>query len=160
MKRLIIIRHGKSSWKHNVDDHQRPLKKRAYKDAEKVISALQVEFEKPTALWSSSATRALESAKIFRESLGIAEENFVVRKDLYTFEAASLLEIISSCNDEVDQLMIFGHNPAVTEVVNSLGDQYFDNIPTTGACVIDFNEDSWQDIKNGQTLLSLFPKYL
>lgn len=160
MKRLILVRHGKSSWKHEVQDHERPLKKRAYKDAEKVISALQKEFEKPATIWSSYATRALESAKTFKRALEIADEDFLVRKDLYTFEATNLLGLIANCDDAVDQLMVFGHNPAITEVVNSLGDQYFDNIPTTGVSIIDFEADSWKDIKNGQTFLFLFPKNL
>lgn len=160
MKRLFIVRHGKSSWEHNVQDHQRPLKKRASKDAWLVISALKNSFGKPDKIWSSYATRALESAKIFKEKLEVETEDFLIRKDLYTFNAGELHDIINSCDNPVNELMIFGHNPAVTEVVNSLGDIYFENIPTTGLTVIEFDAKDWKQLGSGKTILYLFPKNL
>ena len=56
--------------------------------------------------------------------------------------------------------MVFGHNPAMTGLVNLLGDKPIDNLPTTGLCVIDFDLNSWKDIETGKTLLQLFPKNL
>ena len=56
--------------------------------------------------------------------------------------------------------MVFGHNPAMTGLVNDLGDKEFDNIPTTGLVVIDFDSQSWSDLGKGKTLLNLFPKNL
>jgi phosphohistidine phosphatase len=50
--------------------------------------------------------------------------------------------------------------PAMTGVVNELGDKTFDNIPTTGLTVIDFENSGWKDISNGKTILNLFPKNL
>lgn len=160
MKRLILVRHGKSSWEHDVKDHERPLKKRAITDAQLVTKAFKNVFQKPATLWSSSAVRALETAKIFKKELAVEDENFLVKDALYTFDARELLQIIATCSDSVEQLMIFGHNPATTQVVNSLGDQNFDNIPTTGLSVIDFKLDSWKSLKRGKTILYLFPKNL
>lgn len=160
MKRLILVRHGKSSWKHEVSDEQRPLKKRAYSDAEKVTTAFKELYSGPATLWSSYAVRALESAKIFRERLDIPEEDFFIKKELYTFDDRKLLKIIASCDDSIDQLIVFGHNPAITEAVNSLGNQVFDNVPTTGLTAIEFASDSWQKLGKGRTLFNLFPKQL
>lgn len=160
MKRLIFVRHGKSSWKYNVEDEKRPLKKRAYKDAESVTGAFKGFFQKPAIIWSSPAVRALETAKIFRERLKIDEKDFFVKPGLYTFNWEDLHKIISSCEDEVKQLLIFGHNPATTSLVNQLGDKDFPNVPTTGLVVIDFETNSWNDLKDGKTILNLFPKNL
>lgn len=160
MKRLILVRHGKSSWKHDLPDDERPLKKRAYKDADLVITGIKSVLQQKPFLWSSYATRALDSAKIFKEKLEIPDSRFEVKEELYTFDEYRLEEIIRSCDEKIDNLMIFGHNPAITETVNSLGDTYFDNVPTTGLCVIDFESDSWRDIKKGKTLVYLFPKNL
>ena len=160
MKRLILVRHGKSSWKEDLPDDQRPLKKRAYNDADLVISAYKgVTGNKPE-IWSSHAVRALTTAKIFKEKLGVPDENFSVKKDLYTFDSSGLKRAISSCDDSTDELMVFGHNPAMTSLVNQFGDKHFDNIPTTGLTLINFDSDSWKDLKNGKTIIYLFPKYL
>ena len=160
MKKLILVRHGKSSWKHDVQDANRPLKRRAYKDAEKVIEAFKSSFTGPLILWSSYAERALGSAMLFKEQLQIPEEKFFIKKELYTFDDQKLLKIIGSCDKTIDHLMVFGHNPAITEVVNALGNEVFDNVPTTGLTVIEFDTDSWQKLGKGRTLFNLFPKQL
>ena len=160
MKTLILIRHGKSSWSYDVKDAERPLKKRAAADAEKVISGFKIFYKTNTTVWSSYARRALGTASIFKEELGIEDEKFSVREDLYTFDPENLLSIITSCDNNIENLMLFGHNPAFTEVANTLGDQVFDNIPTTGLVQIEFQADSWKELVGGETKLFLFPKNL
>lgn len=160
MKRLILVRHGKSSWEHNLEDEQRPLKKRGYRDGELVSTAFQEFLEHPLVIWTSPAVRALETAKIFKEKLKIKDENFFIKPSLYTFSSRDLFSQIQHCDPEIEQLMVFGHNPAMTVLVNDLGDKTFDSIPTTGLTVIDFKTNSWKDLKDGKTILNLFPKNL
>ncbi len=160
MKRLILVRHGKSSWEHEVTDDKRPLLKRGIKDGECIAKAFETFFNKPTIVWSSPAVRALETAKIFKEKLKIEDQNFIIKPVLYTFDKNDLLKQIESCDSQVQTLMVFGHNPAMTGLVNQLGNQYFENIPTTGLTVIDFETESWKELKNGKTILNLFPKNL
>lgn len=160
MKKLILVRHGKSSWKEDLPDEERPLKKRAYKDADLVIKAFRSKLPKPLEMWSSPANRALSTARIFQNELEISDDHFKIKKDLYTFNVNQLLKVISSCDDAVKNLMVFGHNPAMTQLVNTLGDHFFDNVPTTGLTMLDFEADSWRTLKNGKTSLYLFPKHL
>lgn len=160
MKRLILVRHGKSSWEHNLDDEQRPLKNRGYKDGELVATAIEEFIENPLIIWTSPAIRALETAKIFKEKLNIQDEDFFIEPSLYTFSSRDLFSQIQHCDPEIEQLMVFGHNPAMTQLVNNLGDKTFDSIPTTGLSVIDFKTNSWKDLKDGKTILNLFPKNL
>ncbi len=160
MKRLILVRHGKSSWEHEVTDDKRPLKKRGIKDGELIAKTFEKFFNKPAIVWTSPAVRALETAKIFKEKLQIENQDFIIRTDLYTFDTNDLLKQIESCDPQVQTLMVFGHNPGMTGLVNQLGNQYFENIPTTGLTVIDFETESWKELKNGKTILNLFPKDL
>ncbi|UZH55703.1 histidine phosphatase family protein [Salinimicrobium tongyeongense] len=160
MKKLILVRHGKSSWEEDLPDAERPLKKRAFKDAGLVLNAFSGFHEKPMQMWSSHATRALDTARIFQKRLEVEDKDFTIKKELYTFEVNSLRELITSCEDDVDTLMVFGHNPAITGVANQLGDQHFGNVPTTGLCLIEFEANKWQEIKDGKTVLYLFPKNL
>ena len=154
------MRHGKSSWKHNVKDEHRPLKKRGFKDGELVSNAFKLFNDQNLVLWSSPAVRAHETAKIFKEKLNIEDENFFVKPALYTFDHKELFFSIQNCDAEIENLMVFGHNPAMTFLVNHFGDRNFDNVPTTGLTVIDFKTNSWKDLKDGKTILNLFPKNL
>ncbi|CAL66804.1 SixA phosphatase family protein [Christiangramia forsetii] len=160
MKRLILVRHGKSSWNNNLPDHKRPLKKRAYNDAKIVINAFKHFYESGASFRTSYAVRAHETAKLFKEALNVPEQDFKVLEELYTFNQNDLLSVIKSSSDKIGKLIVFGHNPAMTILVNSLGDKKIENLPTTGLCVIDFEEDSWEDLRNGKTILTLFPKNL
>lgn len=160
MKRLVLVRHGKSSWDNDLPDHKRPLKKRAYNDAEDVLKAFKHFYEPGGLFWSSPAVRANTTANIFKEKLNVPEKDFMVKEELYTFNQNDLLSVIRACPDVTDKLFVFGHNPAMTILVNSLGDKKIDNLPTTGLCVIDFQVDSWKDIKKGKTILTLLPKNL
>lgn len=160
MKKLILVRHGKSSWEEDLPDEERPLKKRAYKDAELVLKAFASHVPQPLNMWSSPATRALTTARLFQEELGVDDSHFKVKEQLYTFNVNQLLKVISACDDAIENLMVFGHNPAMTQLVNTLGDHFFDNIPTTGLTVLNFEANSWRTLKNGKTNIYLFPKHL
>ncbi len=85
MKKLILVRHGKSSWKEDLPDDERPLKKRAYKDADLVIKAFSGFKDDQMTIWSSYAVRALTTAKLFKEGLNIPDSRFEVKDELYTF---------------------------------------------------------------------------
>ena len=160
MKRLILVRHGKSSWKNDLPDDKRPLKKRGYRDGELISEAFN-EFYTPKALfWSSPAVRARETAKMFKKKLGIPDEDFEIKNELYTFNQNELLQHLTSCPESFDKLAVFGHNPAMTILVNQLGDKAIDNLPTTGLVVIDFEIKTWKELHHGKTILTLFPKNL
>ncbi len=160
MKRLILVRHGKSAWDQNLPDDKRPLKKRGKKDGLLVAKSFSSFLQKPVTVWSSPAVRALSTAKIFKSELTIEDKDFNVINSLYTFNSGDLYSQIQKCDPSVDILMIFGHNPAMTNLVNKLGDSSVDNVPTTGLTVIDFETNSWENLKVGKTILSLFPKNL
>ncbi|RKS52920.1 phosphohistidine phosphatase [Gillisia mitskevichiae] len=160
MKRLILVRHGKSAWDQNLPDDKRPLKKRGERDGTLVAKSFSAFFQKPVMVWSSPAVRALSTANIFKNELAIEDENFNIIKSLYTFNSGDLYSQIQNCDPGVNNLMVFGHNPAMTNLVNNLGDSYIDNVPTTGLTVIDFETNTWENLKNGKTILSLFPKNL
>ena len=114
MKKLIVVRHGKSSWKNpDLADHDRPLKKRGYNDAQLVIKAFKTYFQQPVKMLSSSAKRALTTAEMFKEGLEVSDDYFKVNADLYTFDVSELLEVIKSQSDEENyqnnEIYVFGY---------------------------------------------------
>lgn len=160
MKTVYIVRHAKSSWDYPVNDKDRPLKLRGVKDAHLVSKYISNKIEMPERVYSSVANRALHTCTIFCRNLQYPLDQITIKEGMYDFSGASLLETIKSCDDTINYLMIFGHNHAITAIVNTYGNQYYDNIPTSGFVMIQFDTTSWTKLEEGKTILKVFPKDL
>ena len=53
-------------------------------------------------------------------------------------EGDNVINFITNIDDSYEKVMIFGHNHAFTSICNIFGDQYIDNLPTSGLVVIKF----------------------
>ncbi len=160
MKTLILVRHAKSSWKYDVNDINRPLKNRGITDANLVSSAFKNRKLSINHVFSSPANRALSTCKIFIHNLDMNSERIQVIKDLYDFDGKNVLLFVKSLSLLSQNVMIFGHNHALTSICNIFGDVFIENLPTSGLVVIDFDVNSWQDLHKGRTRFSIFPKDL
>ena len=160
MKTLILIRHAKSSWEYDLNDHERPLKKRGIKDANLVSNAFKLKSLIPDAVYSSSAKRALLTCDIFMENLKLDAKLLTISQDIYDFGGENVINFIKDIEESYESVMIFGHNHAFTSICNIFGDKYIDNLPTSGLVVIDFDVDSWSEIDNGKTRLMILPRDL
>jgi len=158
MKKLILIRHAKSSWDLPVLDKERPLAHRGIKDAYLMSEKVQPYLPNSFVFWSSSAKRASETAKIFAQNLKCPEELIIFKDSLYTFDEKQLEAEIKKCNDRFDNLVIFGHNPAITDFVNEYGNIFLDNVKTCGFVSLTFDQTQWGNISKGIVQKVLFPK--
>ncbi len=155
-----MVRHAKSSWKYDVIDHQRPLKGRGKRDGELVSNTLKGQVDPPQKIITSDANRALSTAHYFKAAFNIPDAKFVTNHSLYDFSGQNVMNIIKSLDNSLDRVMIVGHNHAFTSVANMLGNKYIDNVPTCGFVMIQFEENSWNDITTGKTIQTLFPRDL
>ncbi len=160
MKTLYLLRHAKSSWEHNVDDHKRPLKGRGKRDAVLVSEYVKDTVKPPKKIISSDANRAQSTAAYFKEAWGITDDDFITNHALYDFGGQKVMEVIKNLDDNLNRIMIVGHNHAFTSIANMLGNNYIDNLPTCGFVVIDFTVDSWKNINYGTTTKTVFPRDL
>jgi phosphohistidine phosphatase len=154
------MRHGKSSWKFDVPDRERPLNNRGKTDAKLVASHFIKQNAAPNIFFSSPAKRALNTCKIFISSCDLSENSLSVVEDLYDFGGERVINFIKNLPDTFNEIMIFGHNHAFTSITNIFGSTFIDNLPTSGLVKINFDVNSWSDIKSGQTELILIPKDL
>lgn len=159
-KILQLFRHGKSSWKHNLPDHDRPMKQRGFNDINLVSEHIKKDFLKPDLILSSTANRARTTSENYIENLGLKTVNFQLKKELYDFSGEAVLNQIYNCDNSVNILTIFGHNFALTDICNKLGNNYIDNLTTSGFVQIEFEQNDWKKIKNGNTTRIVFPKHL
>ncbi len=144
MKRLLLIRHAKSSWKFpELEDHDRPLNGRGERDRWRMAEYLKDQDEGLQLIRSSSAVRAAKLANTLAELLRVP---FVQDDNLYTFGAAALFESIRETAADIDRLAVVGHNPAITDLSVRLTGAKISNVPTSGIVAINCDCDSWQDL--------------
>mgnify|MGYP003981340969 CR=1 FL=1 len=80
LKKLILIRHAKSSWDYNVSDLERPLSNRGFNDA-KLMSTILNNFSiKIDGVFSSNAKRTTQTAQIFLKNLTNYKKLFIARR--------------------------------------------------------------------------------
>ncbi|WP_348799939.1 SixA phosphatase family protein [Flavobacterium adhaerens] len=160
MKNLILIRHAKSSWEAPLHDKDRPLTTQGIQNAHLVSTHIGKFLPKTFSFWSSTAERAKETALIFAQNINFPLESIVYKDELYTFDERKLESVIKLYSNGYDNIIIFGHNEAITNFVNKFGDVYIDNVPTSGFVHIEFDTESWESISKGKTKKILFPRDL
>lgn len=146
MKTLFLIRHAKSSWGDTaLPDKDRPLDDRGKRDAQKMGKRLAKRDVKPDLILSSPATRALATAEIIAKKLDYKLEDILVDDRLYASEADDLLNVIHKLGDKLERVMLFGHNPEVTELAHRLSSE-ITHMPTCAVAQFTFATKSWSNI--------------
>jgi len=156
-KYLHIVRHGKASWDYeNIADIDRPLKERGIKDSYLMAEKMRAKNQIPDYFISSPAVRALHTATIFARVFGLEGSKLEIRNDLYMTGKKNILDIIKQTNNTIDSLMIFGHNPAFTDIANDFLINKIDNLPTTGIVTLKFELNSWKEVHAQNCIESVF----
>jgi phosphohistidine phosphatase len=147
VKHLTIVRHAKSSWKHpGLADRERPLNGRGTHDAPMMGQRLAERGYRPDLILSSPATRALTTATVMAEALGCSPADIEVDERIYGAGVAGLIRLVQEVDDGVERIMLFGHNPELTGLVNRLARVSLDNLPTCGMAQLEFAFDTWAEL--------------
>jgi phosphohistidine phosphatase len=161
MKTLYLVRHAKSSWKYpNLDDFERPLNKRGRRNAPFMGEILKKLKIAPDLIISSPANRAATTARIIADTIDYPLEEIQYDETIYASSEYDLLQVIQQLDNGVNQAMLVSHNPAITDLANSIGDTSVSNIPTCGVFCLGLNISSWAKIgkQRGKLKFFEFPK--
>ncbi len=157
MKKLFIIRHGKSSWDiEDISDFDRPLRASGIHAAHfmgRKLADKGLRFDK---VISSPAIRALHTACIFSTEQGISHQQISIEPAFYESRVDVVMNTLVEVSDSIYSLAIVGHNPVWTNLANYLMDSYIENIPTAGIICMDANIETWKDLRNLNHQLSFF----
>lgn len=157
MKKLLLCRHAKSSWKDiTLEDIDRPLNKRGRKDAPEMGKRLASLSVKPDMIITSPARRARKTARQLAKALGFKKKNVIILDKVYAASESELLQIIQDFDNSAGLVMMVGHNPEMTGLANILGDLDIDNVPTCGIVALEFAVDSWQEVGKVRGSLAFF----
>lgn len=161
MKTLIVVRHAKSSWANIGErDFDRNLNDRGKEDAPVMAEKLLHTKIKIDAFVSSPAKRTRKTAKAFIEAYGKTKKDIILSDDLYNASSSIFYETVNALNDEYDAVAVFGHNPGITDFVNTLCNTHIDEMPTCSMFAVQIPITSWKNFKETEKefLFFKFPK--
>ena len=157
MKQLILFRHAKSSWDDDVDDIDRPLAPRGERDAPRMGKRLKARHARPDLIVASHARRAQQTAELVGRALGMGPKRLATDEALYLASPDAILGVVAGLDDAHSGVLLVGHNPGLTELVNRLLPRLgLENLPTSGVVAIDFATTSWKKTGTADAKLAYY----
>ncbi|SMX39597.1 SixA phosphatase family protein [Octadecabacter ascidiaceicola] len=163
-KRLILIRHAKSSWDAPFDDHARTLNDRGREAAITIGGWLREKGYLPDTIYSSDAARTQETTERLVAALGTTPP-VSFKDNMYHAPPATLMRVLQKA--EGDTVALVAHNPGIAyfaeEIVAQKPDhRRFLDYPTCATLVCDFPITTWADAvsRSAQVVDFVVPKDL
>ncbi|MGZ4198032.1 MAG: SixA phosphatase family protein [Solirubrobacteraceae bacterium] len=155
-KQLFLLRHAKSSWDDpGLDDHERPLAPRGRRAVQILGKHLRDNDIRPVQVLCSTSRRTRETLE------GVAPGGeTLIEAELYHADAEQLLQRLRRVSDDVESVMVIGHNPTLqitalrlSEAGASNGDgsyrsQISQKFPTGALATLSF-ECQWSELGPG-----------
>ncbi|MDG1540141.1 MAG: histidine phosphatase family protein [Candidatus Thalassarchaeaceae archaeon] len=140
-RRLIVMRHAKSSWKETgISDHDRPLNKRGLRDAPRIADAIHDRGWTPDLILVSSSKRTLQTlSQMSNRFEGVQSE---IRTEIYHATVNDLLLVLEDTAQE-GTTMVLGHNPGSEILVNHLSGEWH-VLPTAAAVLLVESTGQWE----------------
>jgi phosphohistidine phosphatase len=161
-KRLILLRHAKSSWEHDVPDHDRPLSARGQRDAVAVGRLLAARRLVVDLVVCSTALRTRQTWD--GAVLGGADAREVrYLSEIYDASVPDLLQVVHPIPESATTSLVLGHGPGVPELLeyvavprdNAAWARLDAKFPTAGLATVTFS-GRWADLGPGAAELDAF----
>lgn len=147
MKTLYLVRHAKASRdEKGIRDWERPLTVAGIYRAQKVARKMNVKKIVPARMISSHAFRSLNTALIFAINMRYPLSALDISDSLYEKKATDILDMLKKQDNSISSIMLFGHNPSITDLCNRLTRGKSDDLPTSAITSIQFNIEKWSDL--------------
>jgi phosphohistidine phosphatase len=164
MKELILMRHGKSSWKNILlDDFDRSLKKRGKKDARFMAEFLASKEILPDLILASSALRTQQTTELINETFELDKSHVRFFESFYLADQKELMKTLNELDNNFGVVMIIGHNPTMEYFTTSLTNQSV-TFPTAAVAHIKLEISNWSELRittpYGKLLNLWYPKDL
>ena len=119
-RRLFILRHAKSSWHHSgMTDHARPLSGRGRQALPRLRRALEDRAPTIDVVLCSSAVRTVATLDAVRPALA-DHVQVSIDEQLYSAGGQTLFERCQQVGDDVEGVLLIGHNPGLERLVHDL----------------------------------------
>ncbi len=156
MKKIAFARHGKSDWGNPTSrDFDRVLNARGENDVKEMAKFLHQSSHEIQNIISSDAKRTILTAEIYKKYL-TSKRDVQYSHTLYLASIKNIESLVESFSNDLSNLMIVGHNPGMSEVVEYYINQNFQDMPTCGVAIVEFEVDYWKEILQGSGVLLAF----
>ena len=154
MKTVYLVRHAKAIPRDSgIDDFKRLLTAEGRKDARTMGKQLAKNGVSPDLLIASPADRALETAHIFAAQFKYPVQKILLRAEIYENADEILCDLLVNLDDRYQTVMLFGHDPAISQCAAALSGQPDIMLRTTGVAGLTFAVDAWNAIRQGRGTL-------
>ena len=154
-RRIVLFRHAKADWPQ-MSDHERPLADRGRMDAAvagRRLADIGIPFDLALC---STAVRTRETWKLAVQEFPQRPKT-VYEERIYDASPGELIALLNETSDEVDNLLVIGHNPGMHALADALagtaeGDALArmnrSGFPTSAIAVVSFT-GSWKSLEHG-----------
>lgn len=157
MKKIVLIRHAKSSWSDpDAVDFDRKLNKRGKRDAPFMAEQLAERGIRADLIISSPAKRAKKTAKHMAAGIGYDLSKIYYPAEAYSFSATDLFEILRKIDDRYSEVIFVGHNYGITDLAEQLIGETLSSIPTAGIVSMTSKIADWSEIRPNCATLQFF----
>jgi phosphohistidine phosphatase len=163
MKRLYLLRHAKSSWDDpTLADQDRPLAPRGRRAAKLMAEHLRRKGIAPELVLCSPSRRTRQTLERIAPRLG-KEVDVQIEPELYAASAAAHLELLHEVPDEIESVMLIGHNPGIQDLALSLASggsettRVSSKFPTAALATLELNAN-WRELAPGSAEIVSFVK--
>lgn len=166
MRRLILMRHAKSSWDDpDLDDRDRPLNARGRLAAALMGAWLSDEGLRPDHAFLSSAVRTAQTWARAAAAGGFADVAAEPKGKLYHAEPAEAVAVLRGAPEAAQKLLAMGHEPGLTSLLRRLADgtegggprRAYEKFPTAAIAVLDLPAKAgWADLAEGSCRFGRF----
>ncbi len=144
MKRLIVMRHAKSSWSEpGLEDHQRPLNKRGKRDAPRIAARLLELGWSAEQVVSSDSQRTRQTwalmAPVWAKA---APQNITFTRALYLAGPFEIDKVVRQLPQSVHSVLLLGHNPGWESSIGWLSGQH-QPMTTANAALLSIDRPTW-----------------
>jgi len=156
MKTILFARHAKSNWNEaGISDFERPINEKGESDVHKMAKYLQQCGYLIHEILSSDATRAVTTAEEYKKHL-TPDMPVVLNHSIYQATHLDIIEIIKTLSEKKSTVMIVGHNPTMTDIVNYYTEDDVIDMPSCSVAIVQFEASNWNDLKTGSGDLLAF----
>jgi phosphohistidine phosphatase len=146
VKRLLILRHAKSSWADSsISDWQRPLNERGLRDAPRAGEWLRQRSLLPDVIITSDAIRARTTDAV-ATAVGYSRQ-ISIEPSLYHARPHDVLAVLRGVDRNAHTVLVVGHNPGLEELVQELTGEHHD-LPTAALVHISLAIEGWSGIES------------
>lgn len=144
-RRLIVMRHAKSSWDSEAPtDHLRPLNLRGRRDAPRVARELRERGWAPERVFSSDATRTRETWEHMEAAFDQPIEVHFTG-GLYHGGLGAIQAAVGALQEDLEVVLVLGHNPGFEHAVSWLTGEGV-RITTANAALLEHaSATSWRE---------------